>query len=93
MSVNMTSSINQATGEYRIIAVPLTGIFPENKDLVRIKDYRQVWTLKPKDHKTTIELEFYVDPAENIPAWLLNMILIDTPVNGIKALRKMMEKT
>jgi len=92
MSVNMTTTINQMSGEYKVIAVPLSGVTPEIKDFVRIKEYRQIWTLKPVNNKTHIELEFYVDPVENIPAWLLNMILIDTPINSIKALRQMMEK-
>ena len=92
LSVNMTFTINQTTGEYKVTSVPLSGVSPENKDLVRIKDYRQVWTLKPENNKTYLELEFYVDPVENIPNWLLNMILIDTPISSIKALRKLIER-
>ncbi len=93
LSVDMTTSINQATSEYKITALPLSGVFPEEKDLVRIKDYRQVWTVKPINNRTThIELEFYVNPVENLPNWLLNLVLIDSPIKSINTIRQLLEK-
>ena len=92
LSVNVSVTLNPVTGEYKIIAVPLTGVTPENKDRVRIKDYRQVWTVKPAgNNRTYIELQFYVEPTEILPNWLLNMILIDSPINSIKTVKQIME--
>ena len=93
LSVKVEVTIDQATGESKIIAVPLSGVIPEHKDLVRIKNYRQVWTVKPiGKNKTHVELEFYVEPVDNLPEWLLNMVLINSPVNSIKGLKQCLEK-
>jgi len=93
LCVDATTGINQASGEYRITAIPLAGTCPEKKDLIRIKEYRQVWTVRTvSQHRTQVELEFFVDPEEQLPEWFLNMILIDAPINLIKGLREQIEK-
>ena len=92
LSVNVTTTIDQASGEWKLTAVPLSDVTPEKKDLVRIKDYRQTWTIRPVNNRAHVELEFYVDAVENLPGWLLNMALIDTPINSIKAIRLLLEK-
>ena len=92
LSVNVSASINQANGEFRLIATPLTDISPEKKDLVRIKDYKQTWTIRPVNNRTHVELEFYVDAIDNIPGWIVNLALIETPINSIKAIRMLLEK-
>ncbi len=92
LTVDVISTFNKTTGEYKLLAVPSKDRFPENKDLVRIKDYRQEWTVRPLNNRTYIELEFYIDPNENFPTWLLNMVLIDSPVNTIKSAKRVIEK-
>ncbi len=90
--VDVTTTINQTTGESKITAVPLSGINPQHKNLVRIKDYRQTWTVKPAGiNMAHVELEFYVDPADNLPDWLLNMLLTNSPINSINGVRQRME--
>jgi hypothetical protein len=91
--VNVTTTINQATGECKISAVPLKNNNPESKNLIRIKDYQQVWTVRPlSKNRTHIELDFYVNAVENLPDWLLNLIFIDSPINSINAVKKILEK-
>lgn len=92
LTVEVTTSINKSSGEYKLIAVPLKGMVIESKNLARIKDYRQAWTVRPVNNRAYVELEFYVDPNENLPNWLLNMVLIDSPINTIKAVRQLIEK-
>jgi len=93
LCVNATTTIDQASGEYRITAIPLAGSCHENKDWIRIKEYRQAWTVRHvSQYRTQVELEFFVDPEEQLPEWLLNMILIDSPINLIKGLRRQFEK-
>jgi hypothetical protein len=72
-----------------VFAKPLPGAVPEKKGIVRIKNYWQKWTLT-EIHENTVHavLEGYVDPGGNIPAWLYNMVIVETPLNvmgGIKA--------
>lgn len=92
MSVNVTASINSANGEFQLIATPLADVSPESKDLVRIKDFRQKWTIKPVNNRTHVELEFYVDAIDNIPGWIVNLALIETPINSIKSIRQLLKK-
>lgn len=93
MYVDVTTTINQANGERRFTALPLTGIYPEISNLVRIKNYKQQWLVKPlSPNLTYVELEFYVNPAEKLPNWLINKLLTDSPINAIIALKMQVEK-
>jgi hypothetical protein len=88
LCVNVTATINRLTGERKLTSVPLIGILPEQESLVRIKDYKEEWTVRPIDnHKSHIELEFYVNPGSNLPNWLLNMVLGEAPINVIRAVK------
>lgn len=53
---------------------------PKLKDHVRIREFRAVWTLKPlKNGIVEIEYELLVNPAGAIPAWIINMAIVDGP--------------
>jgi hypothetical protein len=93
LCVDVTASVDPVTGERRLTAVPLTGVIPEGKDMVRIREYRQTWTLDPagKD-KTHVVLEGYVDPAGTIPDWISNMLIVDSPVKVISEVKQRMER-
>lgn len=88
LCVDVNISINKTNGEFKINAVPLSGIVPEKKDLIRIKDYKQVWTVRQLNNRSHVELEFYVDPIDNIPIWFLNMVMIDSPIISINNVRR-----
>ncbi|MCX6246700.1 MAG: START domain-containing protein [Bacteroidetes bacterium] len=68
---------------------PLPGAVPEQKGIVRIKNYWQKWTLTAiDDNNVHAVLEGFVDPGGSIPSWLYNMVITETPLNvmgGIKA--------
>jgi hypothetical protein len=88
LCVDVKVTIDPVSGVSKITAVPLPGVIPEHEDMVRIKEYRQTWTVKPvgKD-MAHVELEGYVDPAGSIPDWLSNMLIVDSPlsvINGVK---------
>jgi START domain. len=93
LCVESTVTQNPSTGECKIISVPLSGVVPPQKNLTRIKEYHQEWTIIPSGKNTShIELEFYVDPAESLPDWLLNMILTNSPIKSINNVRQALEK-
>ena len=93
LCVNVTVTIDQATGVRKIIAGPLPGLMPEVTGMVRIKDYRQTWTIKPTGKGTAhVELEGCVDPAGSIPDWLSNMVIVDSPLKVIGGVKQQMEK-
>jgi len=57
--------------------------------MVRIKDYRQTWTIIPAGKEMThIVLEGFVDPAGTIPNWISNMLIIESPTKAISGLKE-----
>jgi hypothetical protein len=93
MFVNVAVTIDPATGVRKIIATPLSGVVPERSAMIRIKDYRQTWTVSPAGKESAhVVLEGYVDPAGSIPDWLSNMLIIDSPVKVISGVKKRLEK-
>jgi hypothetical protein len=93
LCVDVKVTIDPVTGESKIIAVPLTGVVPECQDIIRIKEYRQSWTVKPAGKELThVVLEGYADPAGSIPDWLSNMLIVDSPLSVIKEVKQRLEK-
>jgi len=89
LCVEVFISYDTLKNEKNVSAKPLTGLIPEQKGIVRIKNYQQKWTLTAfnKDSVHAV-LEGFVDPGGSIPAWLYNMVIVETPLNvmgGIKA--------
>jgi len=91
LCVDVTITIDTMTGGYKFNAVALNGLIPERSDMVRIKDYRQTWTIIPISKETThIILEGFVDPAGTIPNWISNMLIIESPIKAITGLKERM---
>lgn len=67
----------------------MLNIIPENKDMVRIKNYWQRWTIQTqKDQSLLLVLEGTIDPGGSIPAWLSNMVITDTPLKVMTSLKE-----
>jgi hypothetical protein len=93
LCVDVTVNIDSPTGVGTITAVPLPGVVDVNQDMIRIKEYRQTWTVKPAGKELThVELEGYVDPAGSIPDWLSNMLIVDSPCKVISGVKQLLEK-
>jgi hypothetical protein len=76
----------------KIIAGPLNGVVPEKPDKVRIKAYAQSWTVKAAGPgMCLVVLEGFADPAGNVPDWLINYIIVDSPLKLIREVRSRME--
>jgi hypothetical protein len=74
------------SGKRTITATPLSNVIPEKPGLIRIKKYWQKWTIQPMENGVIrLTLEGFVDPAGNIPSWLYNMVIVETP---LKVMRK-----
>jgi hypothetical protein len=93
LCVDVTISKDTVTGEGKFCAVSINGVIPEHNDMVRIKDYRQTWTIIPAGKEITdIILDGYVDPAGIIPKWISNMLIIESPIKAISGLKQAMAK-
>jgi hypothetical protein len=93
LCVDVSITADTVTGGHIINAVSLNGVIPELSTMVRIKDYRQKWTIVPTGKETThVELEGFVDPAGTIPDWISNMLIIESPLKAISGLKERMTK-
>jgi hypothetical protein len=82
---------NLATGKCTIVSKP-TNLVPVDPDRVRITKYCQNWIIEPiGTGKVHLTLDAFVDPGGVIPAWLINMVMEDTPLNLLKAIRDELE--
>jgi len=82
-------STDPVTGARTVVAKPLLNVMPEKKDQVRIKKYWQKWTVQPLDNGyVRVTLEGFIDPTGNVPTWLFNMFVTETPYNALHALRE-----
>ncbi|HOX79294.1 MAG TPA: hypothetical protein PLW31_14795, partial [Bacteroidales bacterium] len=68
-------------------------LVPEYSDRVRITNYWQRWTMEDAGNGLVhLVLEGSVDPGGNIPSWLINMVITDTPLNIMRKVREQVEK-
>ena len=89
LCVDVTITIDAVSGERKINAVALNGVIPERKDMVRIKDYLQTWTIIPSGIEMThVVLEGFVNPAGIIPIWISNKLIIESPIKAICGLKE-----
>jgi uncharacterized membrane protein len=92
LCVDVKITTDKLTGERRITAIPLTGVIPEKEGLVRIKNYRQTWSVTPSGKGVShVVLEGYVDPAGKIPDWVSNLVIIESPVKAITGVKDRLE--
>jgi len=90
--VDVKVTIDKVSGIYTVAAAPHAGAKPEREGRVRIRNYRQVWTVTPAgENSARVLLEGYVDPAGDIPAWFSNLLATQSPVNSILGVRRGME--
>lgn len=80
-------------GTRLVKATPLVGVIPEKPDKVRIKNYWQSWTIEPAgDGILHLTLEGSVDPGGSIPAWIINMVIADTPLSIMRQVKEQVGK-
>jgi hypothetical protein len=80
------------SGRRTITATPLNNVIPEKPDLIRIKKYWQKWTIQPMENGVIrLTLEGFVDPAGNVPSWLYNMVIVETPLKVMRRVKKFVQ--
>lgn len=91
LCVEVTVSMDPDKRIYSVSTASLNGVIPERKDKVRIRDYRQTWTVSAAgENSSNVVLEGYLDPVGNIPVWISNKLIIQTPINSILGVRQQM---
>lgn len=75
---------NQQTKVVTSISYAKLDIVPENKNIVRIKDFYSKWTFIAKNNLVYGEYTFKSNPSGNIPVWLINLSLDEGPIKTIQ---------
>ncbi|NOX52715.1 MAG: START domain-containing protein [Gammaproteobacteria bacterium] len=67
----------------------VSGKLPTNKGVVRLTQGTTQWIFTPIDaDQILVTSTAHIDPAGAIPTWLVNRLLVDSPFNTLKAMRK-----
>jgi hypothetical protein len=92
LCVEAKITTDAVTGKRTVFAEPLPDIVPEKPGVVRIKRYWQKWTAQPMpDGIIHLTLEGFVDPGGNVPSWLYNMVITDTPLKLMREIKDRVE--
>lgn len=77
--------------EIRTHAVP--DLLPEEKGRVRVRMVDSRWRLTPlADNRVEVGYLLHSDPGGQIPAWLINSMVIDQPFNTLRNLRDILKE-
>jgi hypothetical protein len=75
-----------------VVSRPLPDCVPTSKDYVRIRDYRQTWTITARGPNVShVVLEGYFNPAGTIPDWVTNLVIGESPVAVMNSLRQKLQ--
>ena len=66
-------------------------IVPENRNVVRIKDFHSKWTFIAKNNLVYGEYIFKSNPGGNIPVWLINLSLDEGPIKTIRNFKQQLQ--
>jgi hypothetical protein len=92
LCVEANVNTDPSTHRRTITATPLSNVIPEKPGLIRIKKYWQKWTIQPMGNGVIrLTLEGFVDPAGNIPSWLYNMVIVETPLKVMRRVKKFVQ--
>lgn len=90
--VDARVTTDPVTKNYTIYSSALKDAVPEKKDVVRIREYWQRWTVQPMEKGIVrVILEGSANPGGSIPAWLVNSVITDTPYKILKSVREQCE--
>lgn len=83
---------DKTTKKVQSISTPLPNKIPEKENLVRVTDFYGEWTFTPiNENEINIEYYLRIDPAGNIPAWMLNMFIDVGPYQTLEKFKQLVE--
>ncbi len=80
-------SIKTKDNGLRYDMTAIQGKIDEKSGFVRMVNAYGSWQFIPEKDKVKIVYQFYGDPAGSIPAWMINMMLVDGPFETLMKLR------
>jgi hypothetical protein len=81
------------TNEVFIKLESLPDFIPENDRNVRVRQLEGAWNILPlSENQCRVVFRLHVEPAGEIPSWLANIAVIDTPYHTLHNLRDMVKR-
>ena len=82
-------SQDPGTSAVYLISNATTGIIEEIKGRLRLTEARVSWHFLPQeDGSIQIVNEAHINPGSALPGWIINMLLVETPFETMKAFRE-----
>jgi hypothetical protein len=82
-------SIDSKTNEITFSLVNIQGNQPISESEILIPTMKGYWKLTPlRDNKVHVMMQMLTEPGGIIPAWLANMVVVDSPFATLKGLRE-----
>ncbi len=80
------------TGEISIKMTAQPDVLPEHESYVRVRQLEGAWNIIPlADDKCRVVFRLHLEPGGEIPSWLANIAVIDTPYNTLRNMREMVK--
>lgn len=81
------------TGEVFIKMTAKPDFLPENDNYVRVRQLEGAWNIMPlAEDKCRVVFRLHLEPGGEIPSWLANIAVIDTPYNTMANMREMVKR-
>jgi hypothetical protein len=87
---NVQWSYDKASGNVSMRSNATPNRLPKRKGIVRVQYASSEWHFTPKNNgMVLVESYAHVDPTGNVPAWLTNLLIVDSPYKTLKNMRKL----
>lgn len=88
-----TAYMDPATGEAFIRIECLPDFMPPNEGKVRVPRMEGAWNILPLgDNRCRVIFRLHVEPGGEIPSWLANIAVIDTPYHTLCNMREFVKR-
>lgn len=88
-----TAYMDPVTKEAFISMECLPDFIPENDRYVRVRRLEGAWNILPLDeNRCRVILRLHIEPSGEIPSWLANIAVIDTPYHTLNNMRDMVKR-
>ena len=91
--VHFTLTDDAKTGGFKVTVEGIPDYLPEKPGIVRIVKSQGSWLVRPKGNgEIELVFEYAADPGGKIPAWAVNMFIVDGPIKTLSNLREVIKQ-
>jgi hypothetical protein len=88
-----TGYIDPDTSEVFIKLECMPDVLPEHERYVRVRQLEGAWNIMPVSEKACrVVFRLHLEPGGEIPSWLANIAVIDTPYHTMNNMRQMVKR-